>query len=151
MIAEGKNPLIGPSGLSPPRVESYQSDPDDSFCLSGGPVSWLEQLKPGDAVIVDRGRQGQDIEHVSRLTATQIILRVGQGESRYRKKDGKSLGASTWSINYLCEPTDMALAFTEQANRRRRLLAQMSQMDWSKLPSTTLEQIVRVASDWQDE
>ncbi len=53
-------------------------------------LDWLASIKPGDRVLTTRGYgRGYDSTMVAKVTATQLVL---DGGSRYRRKDGRSVG-----------------------------------------------------------
>jgi ribosomal protein L14 len=64
---------------------------------------WLNNLKPGDEVFVSQ-RYGKPSERVivERLTKAHIVTKGGK---RFRKRDGVIVGADTWSMQILQEPT----------------------------------------------
>lgn len=61
--------------------------------------TWLAELKVGDKVIVNTSFT-ERIDTVTKITPTQIHI----GEyTKFRKKDGKSIGSSTWNHSWLRE------------------------------------------------
>lgn len=78
-------------------------------------TEWLDSLKAGDEVLYSVGWGGSAvryIETVERTTATQIIL----GRARFRRKDGRRVGAAELRYGSIREPTD---ADREQIERER--------------------------------
>lgn len=59
---------------------------------------WLNSLKPGDEVLVG-GRWDDRIDKVGRVTATQIVV----GGTKYRKSNGRRVGATGFRIGYISE------------------------------------------------
>ena len=60
--------------------------------------AWLETLKPGDEVALDKGWRWYGnrwaILTVERTTKTQIVTRLGY---KFRKSDGREVGSESWS------------------------------------------------------
>ncbi len=79
--------------------------------------SFLERLGVGDLVIVE-SRSGQYVEKVTHATATQIHV----GKSKYRRKDGREIGADMWYGRDLAEATPELLAEVRAANKHARLV-----------------------------
>jgi hypothetical protein len=77
-------------------------------------MSWLEELKVGDAVIIDAGSTAVRLAQytVDRITKTQFII----GTWRFRRADGDRIGPYTLTSPYvkLLQPTP------ELYNRIRR-------------------------------
>ena len=72
---------------------------------------WLENLKRGDNVIIS-SRHYDDIDHVSRVTKTQICVK--STVSKFRKSNGCRVGdACSWSMVRLVRPTEEKLNYIE--------------------------------------
>ena len=73
---------------------------------------WLENLKPGDPVfITQRFSEASRPDVVTGLTKTQILVgRVTKDgidrRDRFRKSDGRLIGATTWDVQWLRQPTE---------------------------------------------
>jgi hypothetical protein len=78
-------------------------------------ASWLENLKPGDKVVLSRGLGTHWLNTVERVTKTLIILANG---SRYRKKDGQLAGESMFGHSQLVQVNPLIAA----QMRRQRLI-----------------------------
>lgn len=77
---------------------------------------WLQNLKPGDKVVVGVGNGSYSrIEAVDRVTATQIII----GGARYRKNNGYRVGDG-WNSGSLKEPTKAMLDEIELRSLRSK-------------------------------
>ena len=105
---------------------------------------WLWKLKVGDTVLVYRG-PGRWMalyskEIVLRVTKAQIIL---EGDRRYWKKDGNSVGAR-W---FLQEPTPELLKEMADAERRRHVLVEVNKIIWRDLDTPTLEKILELVKE----
>ena len=82
--------------------------------------TWLNDLKPGDMVIVtnNHGPAGWGVGHVDRLTKTLIITKSG---GKFRKSDGYEPGDS-WHKARLLEPTPKMLDDIRRHQLRRAAL-----------------------------
>ncbi len=78
---------------------------------------FLERLGVGDRVIVE-GRNGGSVAEVTHATPTQIHI----GGSKYRRKDGREIGADMWYGRDLSEATPAAVANIRETNKRDRLI-----------------------------
>ena len=108
--------------------------------------SWLEQLRPGDNVIV-AFEHGREVNQVSRLTKHGIVV----GSSRYRKQDGKLCGASVWEHRCLQEATSDRVATVRRANHHKRLSGALSRVNWQDVSFSLLQQITQLISDDRNE
>ena len=79
-------------------------------------MEWLQNLKPGDRVIIDGRFANLTASEVERVTATKIITTGG----RFRKLDGFSVGGSTWERSFLREPNQELLGQIELRRLRNR-------------------------------
>lgn len=77
---------------------------------------WLQGLKAGDEVIVSSGFAYRDVqlETVERVTPAQILV----GNQRFHRKNGQLVGAASYHITEILQPTDKLLA----AVRRKRAI-----------------------------
>jgi hypothetical protein len=100
---------------------------------------WLEDLKPGDRVIVDSGFFGPTLRTVERVTATQILV----GQSRYRRSSGSPVGGDPWARNYLREATPECVAQV----RQRSLAERLAKTKWSEYPLERLEAVAALLKD----
>ena len=62
-------------------------------------MNWLEELKAGSQVIVER-YPDDCLTEIERTTKTQLII----GNMRFRKSDGGLVGGSAWCRTRLLEP-----------------------------------------------
>lgn len=64
---------------------------------------WLAALQPGDKVIVRSSGplSDEEVQEVTRLTATQIVIVRGNVTYRYRRDDGRRLGDSAYHYHCL--------------------------------------------------
>jgi len=102
---------------------------------------WLDNLKVGDQVIVDR-RNEKSIHIVARLTKTMIVLK--DIPIRFRRKNGYSVGEYGWHIPILrkCTPEEAKKVMIE--NKRRKLINYFKgYSNWDKL---SLDQLVQLAA-----
>ena len=106
---------------------------------------WLNDLKPGDQVILgSSAHTGVDsIGKVERLTKTQIVIK---GSSiRYRRIDGRRIGASCWYESWICQATQEKIAEITEAKKRRTLIGKLNTMRWGDLNTEALAQCLRTA------
>jgi len=94
--------------------------------------AFLAGLKPGDEVSVANER----IERVTKLTPTQIVV----GHSRFNRKTGRSCGTSGWHTSWLY-PVSQQL---REKIARREVLHALKYTDTSKVPTATLEAMVKL-------
>lgn len=107
-------------------------------------MNWLQELKPGVKVIVRGGPTKYDyVRSVKRLTKTLIILNTGQ---RYRKIDGRQV-ASAYSFynTRLCNGSSEEMAKILIDEKNRNLLTDVINIDFNKLNSSQLEQIIEIS------
>lgn len=100
-------------------------------------LNFIKKLEPGDQVIV-KGTHGTGIDHVERITKTQIILKTG---SRFRKNDGTQLGSSVWNFSSLNEANDEAVKKILSENEHRKLVYKLSKHSWEDM---TLDELRRI-------
>lgn len=68
---------------------------------------WLAGLKVGDRIAVRRKYgMGHDVAVVSHVTPTQVHTR----HLKFRRKDGRSIGGSTWDSQSITQVTEEILA-----------------------------------------
>ena len=106
-------------------------------------MSWLEQLKVGDKVIVSG--YSSSIGTVSRFTKTQILVKVGGSEYRFNRH-GRQVGTSGYYAKFLHEYSDEA----EQKIREKQLRDKYRNANLSYLSIETLrtiDQIVRTCGE----
>lgn len=103
--------------------------------------SWLEALKPGDKVIIDKGHYGRSIATVERLTKTQIITDFCR--MKFRKSDGLEVGGDMWLGGVIKKPTDEEITKIIERKRRKKLIAKINLNAVVSLPTDQLKQIVK--------
>lgn len=109
--------------------------------------NWLENLKPGDEVIVSGWgvRASDSIARVERLTKTQVILE--DIPTRFRVATGRSIGTTRWHHLYLRQGTYGSLAKVREAQFRRRSIASIRRCDLDALPTDRLRRIVDIIEE----
>jgi len=104
--------------------------------------NWLQNLKPGDSVIVSPGATYTPdyVAMVTRTTATQIHI----GNVKFRRTNGREVGGDRWHSADLREPTPDALAAVRLREHKARLLSKFRETRWGRLPLSVLEEIERM-------
>jgi hypothetical protein len=112
---------------------------------------WLDSLKVGDEVVLKtssamRGSTTDALVEVTRLTATQVVLKGG---ARFRKRDGEDVGADTFTYRRIHPATPRAAALIREAAKRRNLVERIARAtdrgsSWGWLPTDDLESIVSI-------
>lgn len=107
---------------------------------------WLNNLKYGDEVVViSEGAftaSRSKIARVSRTTATQIILDSG---TRFRKADGRRVGADSFSTLSLARPTEELRAEICKS----ALVEKLRRVTWEKMSADTLTKVWEIAKNGQ--
>lgn len=104
---------------------------------------WLSNLKPGDQVIVEE-RSNISIRKVERLTKTQIVL---EGTTtKFRRDSGRQVSGDTWHMQYLYEATPERVAEIRESNKRKRLISQLKDINWSAFSTEALEKVYKIAA-----
>jgi hypothetical protein len=101
---------------------------------------WLEDVKVGDEVFASYGggwSRQLTLRKVERVTPTQIVV----SGTRYRRKDGRVVGASTWTREWLQEATPELKAEVREEHRRRDVLAKINGVRWGDVHVDTLEHV----------
>lgn len=94
-------------------------------------------FNPEDIVVVT-GRYAPILGKVERVTPTQVIV----NSQRYNRKTGRLIGGDAWyfgQIN-LATPEDIT-RLTAEAHHRK-LVAQLTRVNWKAINTATLEQVV---------
>ncbi len=99
-------------------------------------MSWLEELKPGDSVVVNAPLGSESIGKVARVTKTMIVLDSG---GRFQRSGfGGRIGRSSgFHRSNLAEATPEARDRIRHAN----LANNLRHVDWKTLSLETLEQV----------
>jgi hypothetical protein len=96
-------------------------------------TEWLESLKVGDEVAIKLPHHGYSIDKITIITKTQIITKF----SRYRKKDGRSIGSADWFIRNIEPVTDII----RNTVARSSLAIKLKKQSFADL---TLDQLERI-------
>lgn len=109
--------------------------------------NWLEQLKPGDKVIVSGlGTFGSKaVCIVERLTTTQIIL-CGIS-TRYRRNSGDEVGGDIWNRSYLMEATPHAIQEIREKTERNKAIRAIESASFKTLSTDQLVRIVAILKE----
>ncbi len=76
---------------------------------------YLSEIKQGDVVYIALQNGDLDRGKVSRVTATQVILKSG---GRYSKSSGSLVGASNWSTSIILPTVEVRQRWSMQALSR---------------------------------
>lgn len=109
---------------------------------------WLQNLKPGDEVIVRRSGWGSQstrtIQPVVRVTATIITAGKGGNEAQYNRKTGQQRGADRYFYNALEEPTPEALEEVREIRFRAKVLDRLRGVVDVQCKDVTTDQLRRI-------
>lgn len=97
----------------------------------------LENVKVGDTLFVSNGLY-EYLEKVVRLTKTLVITKV----HRFNRGSGKLCGSYYWDVLYARLATDEDVAMI----RRKKMISECNNIDFSLLTSAQLEQILEIAN-----
>lgn len=97
----------------------------------------LENVKVGDVVIVHAGAYRIIVGKISKVTATMIHV----GNERYRKKDGRLVGAGTWDMRWISLPKEGEI---EELKRQKFIEDVVSRLNKLKAQDITYEQAVKI-------
>lgn len=116
------------------------------------PANWLEQLKADDTVIVS-SHPYEYTGVVVRTTASQIIVKVAGWniETRFRRRDGRSVGDDSFHSKYLQYPKPERIAAIREKEERLRLTRAITYRIESGKPITTANLRAMVAAMTQGE
>jgi len=105
----------------------------------------ISEVKAGDTLAV-RGRHGDSLEEVIRITNTQVICKYG----RFRRKDGALVGrdAWTWATARIANAED--LEKIGSAQRKNAITARLRGEKWNELPLERLEAIAAILDSGDD-
>ena len=78
----------------------------ESGVREGEDTSWLAKLAVEDLVIRHPSHGGERIVLVAKVLPTQIVIRDGKTQIRYRRKDGWQIGGSVYNGSFLLLYTD---------------------------------------------
>ena len=99
----------------------------------------LENEKVGDTLLVSNG-MSEYLEKVTRLTNTLVIAKA----HRFSKKNGKQCGSDgLWDVWYARIATDEDVAMI----RRKQMISECNNIDFSLLTSAQLEQILEIVNN----
>lgn len=109
-------------------------------------TEWLQNLKAGEQVIVDCGRN-QRIMTVERVTPAQI--KINGIPVKFRKANGDEIcKRDRWSSGRrLQEPTHEAIQKIRESEKHSALLFDMTRIVFKKLSINQLERIVTIAQE----
>lgn len=119
-------------------------------------TDWLQNLKPGDLVLVTGNKNGFNnapdttTGRVFRVTKTTIILQAGKDENsagyKFNRTDGYQRTSDSYNRRKLVERTPEAFAKHDEAWRRYRLINTLKSFDYNKLSTAGLIQVHTILS-----
>lgn len=94
-------------------------------------TAWLQALKAGDSVVLQRGiGNGLNVCVVDKVTRTQVVI----GGSRFRRDTGREVGGYTWDRASIVEPT----ADRVHKARLQSARSYLSSVRWSEVSDATV-------------
>jgi len=100
---------------------------------------WIKELKVGDTVVVATNNYGNKITTVVKITPKGFI---NTESGKQFNPDGSQRGGGNWSYSSLCQLTDEVLL----EFKKKRLIKQCKEIDFSKLSIDNLEQILNICN-----
>lgn len=97
----------------------------------------LENVKVGDVVIVHAGLYRMAVNKISKVTATMIHV----GNERYRKEDGRLVGAGPWDLRFISLPKEGEI---EELKRQKFIKDVVSILSKLTARNVTYEQAVKI-------
>jgi hypothetical protein len=107
-------------------------------------------LKVGDLMILTQGAYSS--QHrvpvpISRLTATRVMVQYGQTERAFTRSRLEEVGSTGYHRPSLQTATPEMVERVREENHRRRLLARIAALEWKKLSTTHLENVLAAAEN----
>lgn len=84
----------------------------------------LDEIEAGDMVIVF-GRGSRSIRKVERVTKTQIVLNQ---YSKFRKADGRTVGAGAWDFNHIEHATPDMIERLRESIAHAKLIGEVRKL-----------------------
>lgn len=108
-------------------------------------MGWLEELKPGDKVLVRNRCQPHDrIETVKNIGKRFISLEGWENQTRFRVNGGRSIKGDPLGAYWLYPATKEALEKLEQQKLKLELVRKLEKVNFGRLPLDTLKQISEI-------
>ena len=107
---------------------------------------WLENLTPGDTVIVSGSGSAATnyTTTVERLTKTLVIL--NPHGTRYNRNTGSEVGGDRWHSKHIIEPTVERVAAIRAKHHRTKVVQTFRNINTNDLSIKQLEQIIEIAN-----
>jgi hypothetical protein len=102
---------------------------------------WLENLKVGDNVLYSGRYREYFVGTVTRITKTQVIVKINAYENKFRKKDGFVVGGDIWNTSLIREYDENILETQKKEERRKSLISEIRNTGLGKLSLEALEGI----------
>ena len=105
----------------------------------------LNNANIGDKLLVT-SRLGWHVEVVTKIHKLHVITDKG----KFRKSDGKLVGAGDWTSTFASLTTDKEIAERREKNRLKRernnFICQCSKIDFKTLPTDKLKKILEIVN-----
>ena len=105
-------------------------------------VMSLENVKAGDRVVHNGYQLG--VEIVDRVTKTMIVI----NGLKYRKSDGRMIGAGKWSLCYISPASDDEICEIILKNREENARDKLRSRTFAGIPLDKLIEIEKIAREF---
>lgn len=108
---------------------------------------WLNLLKPGDEVLINKTHKTPHHAVVDRLTSTMIVVNCGKNGSgtthymRFRNTDGYAVGEDSFYTSTLEEATPERIFELKRVATRNRVIHKVKNTNWCLVDDDTLAEI----------
>lgn len=108
-------------------------------------MNWLEELKPGDRVLVRNRCQPHDrIETIKTIGKKLISLEGWEDKTRFRVDGGRSVSGDSYNCSWLHPATEEAIEKIEEQKQKLEAIKKLQEVNFGKLPLEKLKQILKI-------
>lgn len=108
-------------------------------------MNWLEELKPGDRVLVRNRCQPHDrIETIKTIGKKLISLEGWEGKTRFRVNGGRSVSGDSY---WLHPATEEAIKKIEEQKQKLEAIRKLQEFNFRKLSLDKLKQILEIVEE----
>lgn len=108
-------------------------------------MTWLEELKPGDQVLVSNRCYAYDkLETVKSVGKKFISLEGWENKTRFRVDGGRGVSGDSYNCSWLHPATEEALNKIEEQKQKLEALGKIEKVNYRKLPLSKLKQILEI-------